>query len=225
VSLLLRVDHPLSAAFTLSLDLSLDARRTAFVGASGAGKSSTLLMIAGLIRPRRGVVGGFGEIWSDASTNVFRPPETRAIAYVPQDGGLFPHLSVAENVGYPLAETGAVRRSRITELLTRVGLGALAGTTTRPATLSGGEIARVALARAMARPARLVLLDEPFAALDSETRSAMVDCVDAWLEETGAEAILVTHDEEDGARLGAVEVVFSAGKAALRTAARGESSA
>jgi iron(III) transport system ATP-binding protein len=212
VSVSVRVTHRLSAAFSLSLDLSLEAPRTAFVGASGAGKSSTLLIIAGLLQPHEGTVRGFGEVWSDTSSGVFRPPNARGIAYVPQDGGLFPHLSVAENVAYPLTESSRAKRLRVAELLGDVGLAALAHTNTRPATLSGGEIARVALARAMARPARLALLDEPFAALDAETRRAMVDRVAAWIEGSGSQAILVTHDRGDADRLGARAITFAGGR-------------
>lgn len=215
MSVVLDVEAALSPAFSLVVDARFDARRLAFVGASGAGKSSTLLLLAGLLVPNRGTVRGYGEVWSDSTTGAFVPPERRAIAYVPQDGGLFPHLSVAQNVAFAMDapdRRAASAAQRVHELLDRVGLSRLARTDVSPHTLSGGEIARVAIARAMARRSRLVLLDEPFAALDADTRAAMITAVDGWLRETGAQTIFVTHDRDDCARLEATEVTFSGGR-------------
>ncbi len=168
----LRLQHP------IQLHARFEIRGfTALLGRSGAGKTSLLKALAGL-------VPATGTPWDSLA------PEARAIGYLPQTAGLFPHLNVLENVAYPLR--GAHRFEKAQSLLDELSLSNLAA---RPAaTLSGGEAQRIALARALARGVRLLLLDEPSAALDATTRDANL----AWLIDTltarGIPALAATHD-------------------------------
>ena len=162
------------------------------MGPSGCGKTTILRLIAGFERPDAGtiVIGG-----TTVSGPAWVPPHRRGIGYVPQEGGLFPHLTVGENVTFGLDRAEA-SEDRLRELLDLVSLDpAFAGR--RPDQLSGGEQARVALARAMAIRPRVMLLDEPFSALDADLRGETRDAVRRLLDATGVTAIVVTHDRED----------------------------
>lgn len=176
-------------------DLDLDVVEgslTAVLGASGCGKTTLLRVVAGFETPDAGTVT-VGER-TVAGPGVDVPPERRRVGLVPQEGLLFPHLDVAGNVGFGLPR-GAARASRVDELLEVVGLGGLAQR--RPSELSGGQQQRVALARALAPMPELVLLDEPFNALDASLREAVRADVRATLRAVGATAVLVTHDQEE----------------------------
>jgi ABC-type sulfate/molybdate transport systems ATPase subunit len=179
-------------SFALRVELKLAAETVALVGPSGAGKTSLLKALAGLERPVAGRVVLDKEVWMDAETGVHLPPERRRVGYLPQDYALFPHLSVAGNVGF------AARRER-PDLLERLGVARLASA--RPEQLSGGERQRVALARALAREPRLLLLDEPFAALDAITRDHVRAELAALLPTLRLPTLLVTHSFEDAAVL------------------------
>ena len=163
-------------ALDLDVALETDAGRClALAGPSGAGKTSILRVVAGLLQPREGRVHCGEEVWLDTGSGVDLPPERRRCGYVFQEYALFGHLRAWQNVAYGLRDTPrAERRRRACELLDRFGVAELADA--RPPTLSGGERQRVALARALApRPAAL-LLDEPLAALDSRTRASSPPC-------------------------------------------------
>ncbi|MHB8651231.1 MAG: ABC transporter ATP-binding protein [Gaiellaceae bacterium] len=170
-------------AFDLELALTVE-RTVALVGPSGAGKTSLLRVIAGLVRPARGSVRFGEEDWTAL------PPEERRVGLVFQDYALFPHLSVRANVAYG----GAVG-----DLLERFAIAHLAGA--RPADLSGGERQRVALARALARRPDVLLLDEPLAALDAHTKAAVRSELSELLRGLSLPTLLVTHDFEDAAAL------------------------
>jgi molybdate transport system ATP-binding protein len=189
----------LQADFTLplrafALELALDVSRTvALVGPSGAGKTSVLRVVAGLIAPRRGRVSLDGERWLDTEHGVSLPPERRRVGLVFQDYALFPHLSVRANVAF-----GAGGRP-VDGLLERFRIGHLASA--HPQGLSGGERQRVALARALARDPAVLLLDEPLAALDAHTKSEVRHELAELLRELALPVLLVTHDYEDAAAL------------------------
>jgi len=190
-------------AFELRVALRLGAETLTLVGRSGAGKTSLLRAIAGLEHPRAGTIALERELWLEAERGIDLEPERRRVGYLPQDYGLFPHLSVADNVRF------AGRRER-PDLLERLGIGQLARA--RPGELSGGERQRVALARALARDPRVLLLDEPFAALDAITRAEVRDELGALLDELGLPTLLVTHAFEDAAALGGRVGVLEAGR-------------
>ncbi|MBT9263860.1 ABC transporter ATP-binding protein [Pseudomonas sp. MG-9] len=178
-------------------DVSLNVptgSRTVIVGPSGSGKTTLLRMIAGFEFPDRGSLTLNGQTLVDRTHAV--PAYQRQIGYVPQDGALFPHMTVAANIGFGLALTGAARTQRILELMDSVALDANMANRW-PHELSGGQQQRVSLARALAQQPRLMLLDEPFSALDTGLRSAMRKMVARLLEAAGVTTILVTHDQSE----------------------------
>ena len=176
-----------------AVDLTVDQGTiTAVLGPSGSGKTTLLRVLAGFERADAGRVELGGRTVDDARRA--EPPEKRRIGYVPQDGALFPHLTVSGNIGFGLPR--AQRRSgRVDELLDLTGLGAMAER--YPHQLSGGQQQRVALARALAPSPDLVLLDEPFSALDAALRTTVRADVAAILRATNSTAILVTHDQDE----------------------------
>ncbi|MEU7604920.1 ABC transporter ATP-binding protein [Streptomyces sp. NPDC040724] len=177
------------------LDLTVPAGTlAALLGPSGCGKTTLLRVIAGFLRADAGTVTVGGRTL--AGPGVHLPPERRRIGIVPQEGALFPHLSVAHNVAFGLTGLDrAGRRSRTEEMLELVGLGGYGDR--MPHELSGGQQQRIALARALAPEPALVLLDEPFNALDSALRAGVRADVRAALRATGATALLVTHDQQE----------------------------
>lgn len=164
------------------------------LGASGGGKTTLLRLIAGFDAPQSGVIALDGTVVTDA--DVVTPPEQRAIGIVPQDAALFPHLTVAENIAFGLRTWNPQDRTqRVQEMLNLVEMTEWANH--KPNQLSGGQQQRVALARALAIKPKLVLLDEPFAALDAQLRTRLRDDVKKALRAEGASALLVTHDQDE----------------------------
>jgi iron(III) transport system ATP-binding protein len=181
---------------------------TAILGSSGSGKTTLLRLLAGFDRPDRGSVRIGKRVVDGEGTHIH--PEHRRIGYVPQEGGLFPHLSVAANVGFGL--TRAARRSRVGELLELVGL---AGLERRyPHQLSGGQQQRVALARALAIEPQVVLLDEPFASLDAHMRASVREEVQRILRASKTTTLLVTHDQDEALSLADLVAVLRDGRIA-----------
>jgi molybdate transport system ATP-binding protein len=178
--------------FAVELNLAVAAGEVvALVGPSGSGKSTVLRAVAGLDRPSRGRIE-CGDIWYDASRGIDVAAERRSVGLLFQEYALFPHLSVAKNVAFGGDGDG---------LLERLGIAHLAGAKTT--TLSGGERQRVALARALARRPRVLLLDEPTAALDPHTRAEVRVQLHEILRSSGLPTLIVTHDFEDAATLAA----------------------
>ncbi|MBM3638608.1 MAG: ABC transporter ATP-binding protein [Actinobacteria bacterium] len=178
-------------------DVSFQAKTgsiTALLGPSGEGKTTLLRIIAGFERPRQGVVSVNDRVVSSPDT--FVPPQHRGIGIVTQEGALFPHLTVGQNIAFGLADRrSANSRRRVAEVLDMVDL---AGTESHhPSELSGGMQQRVALARALAPEPELVLLDEPFSALDASLRESVRDHVVSVLRQAGETVLWVTHDQDE----------------------------
>ena len=194
-----------AAAWPLAGDLV-----TVLFGPSGSGKTTVLRALAGLDRPDSGSITFDNEPWFDAERGIFVAPQSRGVGMLFQDYALFPHLSVAANLGYGLHRApGAARASQVAALAERFGVADLLDR--RPAELSGGQKQRVALARALAPRPRLLLLDEPLSALDAPTREALRGELRHLLEQAGVPAIVVTHDRTEALALGDRLAVLVAG--------------
>ena len=196
------------------IDLSLTPGQTlALLGPSGCGKTTLLRLVAGLLAPTSGEVMIEGR--PVAGPGHFVPPEKRGLGMVFQDYALWPHLTVAGNVAFPLemAGIGAVERDRRTmAALNRVGLEALAHR--NPGALSGGQQQRVAIARAIVAEPKIVLFDEPLSNLDRELRETMVEELGALIRSLGLTVIYVTHDQSEALTLADQVAVMEAGKIA-----------
>jgi iron(III) transport system ATP-binding protein len=180
---------------------------TVVLGPSGSGKTTLLRLVAGFERPDAGTVTVGGQLVAGPGRLV--PPERRRVAIVPQEGALFPHLSVAANIAFGL-HRGPDRSARVTECLELVGLAGYERR--RPDQLSGGQQQRVALARALAPHPSLILLDEPFSALDAAMRPQVRADVVAALRADGATAVVVTHDRDEALALADQVVVMIDGR-------------
>jgi iron(III) transport system ATP-binding protein len=190
------------------LDLEVPAGSlTAVLGPSGCGKTTLLRLLAGFEHADAGTIRLGERVLSDGRLHL--APERRAIGFVPQEGALFPHLNVAANVGFGLSRSQR-RGGRVGELLELVGLAGMVGRF--PHQLSGGQQQRVALARALAPAPAVVLLDEPFDALDAGLRAQVRAEVRSALREAGATALLVTHDQEEALSLADVVAVMREGR-------------
>jgi molybdate transport system ATP-binding protein len=178
----------------LDLTLALPVGITRMVGPSGAGKSTCLLALAGLVRPVSGHIELAGRTLFDARRAIDVPTRDRRVALLFQSLALFPHMTVAQNVAFGLARTLTEheRAERARAWLSRMQVAGLAER--HPATLSGGEAQRVALARALASEPRLLLLDEPFSALDQALRVELSRELEREVATLGIPALLVTHD-------------------------------
>src|SRR5437588_7909077 len=201
----------------LDLDVSLELARgtLALAGPSGAGKTTILRILCGLERPDRATVAWDDEVWSDTDAGVHLAVERRPVGVVFQHYALFPHLSARENVAFGIPGEGgragqARRRERAERLLGRMGLDADAAGR-RPGELSGGERQRVAPARALARAPRLLLLDEPLAALDPTTRSRARRSLASTIADARIPVVIVPHDFYEAAKLAHDLAVLEAG--------------
>jgi iron(III) transport system ATP-binding protein len=181
--------HPVLAG----VDLEVPAGSlTAILGPSGSGKTTLLRLMAGFERADAGTIG-IGDVLVDGP-GAYLAPERRRIGYVPQEGSLFPHLTVAGNVGFGLRARER-RGGKVAAMLETVGLGGFGQR--YPHQLSGGQQQRVALARALAIEPAVVLLDEPFASLDAGLRSSVRADVQQIFRRAGTTAVLVTHDQDE----------------------------
>ncbi len=181
---------------------------TCLLGPSGCGKSTTLRLIAGVDRQDSGRIKVDGQVVSDDTRS--EPPERRGVGMMFQDFALFPHLTVAENVGFGLARRDPDRAARVGALLERVSL---AGSGAKyPHQLSGGEQQRVALARALAPRPRILLMDEPFSGLDERLRDEIRDDTLAVLKDEATAVLLVTHDPHEAMRMADEIALMRAGR-------------
>jgi molybdate transport system ATP-binding protein len=198
-------------AFTLDVSLRVGCEGLALAGPSGAGKTTVLKAVAGLIRPQAGRIACGCRVWFDSATDVWTPPEERRLGYVFQDYALFPHLSALDNVCYGLLGLSRSKRRRhAQQLLDKFGVGTLSDC--RPSELSGGERQRVAVARALAREPHALLLDEPLSALDASTRPVAARELRAILSAAQVPTLVVTHDFLEAASLADSIAVIDEGR-------------
>jgi molybdate transport system ATP-binding protein len=197
--------------FSIEASFTSEGRVTGLFGASGAGKTSLINMIAGLLRPDRGIIAVDGETLDDTTARTHVPVHRRRIGYVFQDARLFPHLDVRQNLDYGrrmngLAEDGAQHR-RVTELL---DIGNLLDR--RPGRLSGGERQRVALGRALLSRPRLLLLDEPLGSLDDERKEEILPYLVRLRDEASIPMVYVSHDAAELRQLATQIVMLRHGR-------------
>jgi molybdate transport system ATP-binding protein len=210
--IMLRVDVSKQLGeFSLQASFASEGRVTGLFGASGAGKTSLINMIAGLLRPDRGTIAIDTETLDDTADRVHVPAHRRRIGYVFQDARLFPHLDVRENLDYGrrmnrLADDAA-QRARVTDLL---DIGSLLDR--RPGQLSGGERQRVALGRALLARPRLLLLDEPLGSLDEERKVEILPYLVRLRDEAGIPMVYVSHDAGEMRRLATQIVMLRRGR-------------
>jgi molybdate transport system ATP-binding protein len=201
------------SGFSLDVDLHLPGRGvSALYGHSGSGKTTCLRCIAGLERAEQGFVQINDEIWQDSDNGIFVPPHKRALGYVFQEASLFPHLSVLANLQFGLKRIAKSQRrvdlAQATELL---GIGHLLER--HPQHLSGGERQRVGIARALLTSPKLLLMDEPLAALDSQRKSEILPYLQRLHDELDIPVLYVSHAQDEVARLADHLVLLSDGKA------------
>jgi iron(III) transport system ATP-binding protein len=187
-----------------------DGTMTAILGSSGSGKTTLLRVVMGFVAQDHGTVAVGDRILSDGA-RVHLAPEKRSIGYVAQEGALYPHLTVEQNISFGLPRAERKLGARAGELLELVGLNR-AYASRRPGQLSGGEQRRVALARALAPSPPLVLLDEPFSGLDAALRTETREAVLHALAARGTTAVLVTHDQAEALSTGREVAVLQAGR-------------
>jgi molybdate transport system ATP-binding protein len=205
--------HLKYSAFALEVDLHLPGRGvTALYGHSGSGKTTCLRCIAGLERAADGFVQVNDEVWQDSRSGLFVPPHKRALGYVFQEASLFPHLSVRANLEFGLKRIPrAQRRVDMTQATELLGIGHLLER--HPQHLSGGERQRIGIARALLTSPRLLLMDEPLAALDSKRKSEILPYLERLHDELDIPVLYVSHAQDEVARLADHIVLLSEGKA------------
>ena len=207
--------HAPGRHFSLGVAFSSTSLRTALLGPSGVGKSMTLQAVAGLIEAP-GHVQVQGQVLQDSQRGLRLSARERGVGYVFQDYALFPHMTVRQNVAFGVRRPGQPRspqaEDRVKEMLARFQLEELAQAW--PRHLSGGQRQRVALARALAAQPRLLLLDEPLSALDTELRGRLRDELQSLLEQIRIPVLLVTHDPQDVAQLAQTVIRLRPGEAA-----------
>jgi molybdate transport system ATP-binding protein len=190
--------HVSWAGFTLDLSLDLPGRGvTAIFGQSGSGKTTLLRCIAGLERPEQGFLSFKGEVWQDDRN--FLPPYQRPLGYVFQEASLFPHLSVLGNLRYGLTRSKAEQNISLDHAIELLGIGALLER--KPERLSGGERQRVGIARALAVSPRILLMDEPLAALDLARKQEILPYLERLRDELEIPILYVTHSPDEVGRL------------------------
>ncbi|WP_093760100.1 molybdenum ABC transporter ATP-binding protein [Tardiphaga sp. OK245] len=199
--------------FSVDVAFTSEGRVTGLFGSSGAGKTSLVSMIAGLVQPDRGIIAVDSDVLYDGSARIHVPPHRRRIGYVFQDARLFPHLSVAQNLDYGRRMNRLTRdpaeETRITEML---DIGHLLDR--RPGGLSGGERQRVALGRALLSQPRLLLLDEPMGALDEERKAEILPYLKRLRDAGDVPMVFVSHDADEMRQLATQVVMLRRGRVA-----------
>ena len=200
-------------AFTLDVGFESAGRLTALFGPSGSGKTSLVNLIAGLVKPQQARIAVDGRVLTDTQAGIVLPAHRRRVGYVFQDARLFPHLSVEQNLRYGRFFTPAAERYAAFEQVVEL-LGISHLLTRRPLSLSGGEKQRVAIGRALLASPKLMLMDEPLAALDDARKAEIIPYIERLRDETGIPIVYVSHSVAEVARLATDIVVLSHGRVA-----------
>ena len=198
--------------FSLDVQFSSPCGVTVIFGPSGSGKTTILQCIAGLITPDSGQISISGEDVYDSSRTLDIPTQLRRVGYVFQHLALFPHMTAAQNIGFGIRVNGTEKQRLVRDALEKFRIAGVANH--RPDEISGGERQRVALARALVTQPRLLLLDEPFSALDDELKEGIIRDLKRWLTENAIPALFVTHDREEARALGDRVLLLKDGKIA-----------
>jgi len=198
-------------SFDLEISVEVGPGFTVLTGPSGAGKTSLLRLVSGIIKPDRGRIEMDSQVFFDAEQAIDLPIRERHIGFVFQDYALFPHMNATQNVSYGI-KTGShsERQDKANEMLGLFHVEHIAAR--MPREMSGGEQQRVALARALASEPRIALLDEPLSAVDIETRGKLLDEIENAQERTKVPFIYVTHNEAEAARLGRQRITMRNGR-------------
>ena len=203
-------------AFAIEAEFTVPAGVSIIFGPSGAGKTTILECIAGLSRPDEGSIvlernsGAEPEFFFDAQRKIDLSPRQRRLGYVFQHQALFPHMTAAENVAFGIPGNGAERGSLVRDIMERFRIVHVAAQ--RPGEISGGERQRVALARALVTNPRVLLLDEPFSALDDSLKMAIIDDLRHFLSRASVPVLLVTHDRIEAEALGQRILLMNEGR-------------
>lgn len=196
--------------FALAARFASDGRVSAFFGRSGAGKTSLAHVIAGLVQPQRGRVVVTGQVLVDTERSIFVPSHRRRIGCVFQDGRLFPHLTVRQNLLYGAWFAGMRERRALGQVCGLLGIEALLAR--RPGSLSGGEQQRVAIGRALLAGPQLLLMDEPLASLDRERKAEILPYLERLRDEIRIPIVYVSHSVAEVARLSDTLILLSEGR-------------
>ena len=208
-----RLSNKRTREFNLDVSFSVSDGITILEGASGAGKTTVLRLIAGILMPDEGLIVLNSQTFFDSNRRVNLPIQKRRVGFVFQDYALFPHLNALENIAYGVKENDRnLRLKKAREMLALFHIESLARQFSKE--LSGGEQQRVALARALASAPSIVLLDEPLAAVDVETRRKLLDEIENAQRQAKIPFIYVTHNEAEAARLGTHRIVLKNGEIA-----------
>jgi molybdate transport system ATP-binding protein len=206
-----RITRRLSPAFTLEADFDASAGFTMLLGPSGCGKTTLLNCLAGFVRPDAGRIALGARVLFDSSAGVDTPVPQRRLGYVFQNLALFPHMTVEQNVQYGIVNLPAdERRARMMAMLESFRIPHLIGR--KPAEISGGERQRVALARSLVTNPSMLLLDEPLSALDTASKSKILDDLRQWNTAHGIPILYVTHSPEEAFAVGERVVMLQAGR-------------
>lgn len=214
MTLFVEIRHPFEL-ITIDVRLDLGGGLTALLGPSGAGKTTVLNVIAGLLSPEQGVVRLNDEVMTHTERRIWKPPHERRIGYVFQESRLFPHLTVRQNLAYGQWFNGRRDGAGMEETVDLLGLGPLLAR--HPARLSGGEKRRVALGRALLSKPRLLLLDEPLGSVDVAKRQEILPYLDRLIAELRLPMIYVTHERGEIETRAERVVVMDQGQVKMRT--------
>ena len=199
------------ASFTLDAAFSINNGITALLGASGSGKTTTLRLIAGILRPDEGLITAGAQVYFDSSRKIYLPIQARRVGFVFQDYALFPHLTAEGNIAYGVRDEN--KKAKFEKAAEMLALFHIEHVRRRfPREMSGGEQQRVALARALASDPAVVLLDEPLSAVDVETRVRLLDEIEDAQLKSGVPFLYVTHNHAEAERLGKHRIMLSRGR-------------